>query len=88
MVRAVMAELQLVDFRARGLGHHLVPQADAEQRHAAQQLLGLAIGLPHRLRVARAVGEEHAVGAHRQHLFGRSVPGHDGELAATRHQTV
>ena len=83
-----MAELQLVDFRARGLGHHLVAQTDAEQRHLPQQLLRLAVGLLHRLRVARAVGEEHAVGAHGEHVFCQRVPGHDGELAATRHQTV
>ena len=88
VVAAVMAELQLVDFRARGLGHHLVAQTDAEQRHLPQQLLRLAVGLLHRLRVARAVGEEHAVGAHGEHVFCQRVPGHDGELAATRHQTV
>ena len=88
MVAAVVAELQLVDLGARGLGHHLVPEADAEQRNLPQQFLGLAVGLPHRLRVARAVGEERAVGIHRQHLFGRGVPGHHRKLAARGHQAV
>ena len=65
-----------------------MPQADAEQRHAAQQLLCLTVGFLHGLRVARAVGEEDAVGIHGQHLFGGGVPGHHRKLAARGHQTV
>ena len=86
VVAAVMAELQLVDLGTRGLGHHLWPRQMPNSGTFPSSFSGLSIGLLHRLRVTRAVGEEHAVGVHRQHVFGRRVPGHHSEFAARGHQ--
>ena len=86
LVAAVMSEFQLFHARARRLADHLVTQADAEHRHFSEQLLHLLVRARHRVRVARAVREEHAVGCHREHLFGRRVPRNDRHLAPSAHQ--
>ncbi len=54
-----------------------MPEADAEDRHLAQQLGQLGDDRAGFLRIARAVRQEHAIGLHGQHLAGRSVGGHD-----------
>ena len=54
-------------------GRHLLVQQRADHRH------GVFAG---RRRVAGAVGQEHAVGLHRQDLVGGGGGGHDGDLAA------
>ena len=68
MVAAAVAELELLDIRARRLGDHLVPQADAEHGHLPRQSLHLGVRALDGLGVARAVRQEHAVGSHGQHL--------------------
>ena len=64
-----------------GQRQQLVAQADAEDRHLAQQPADGLHGVAHRGRVARAVGEEDAVGLQGQRLLGRPVGGDDGDLA-------
>ena len=86
MVAAAVAELELLDIRARRLGDHLVPQADAEHGHLPQQLLHLGVRALDGLGVARAVRQEHAVGSHGQHLGRRGVPRHAGHAAAGAHE--
>ena len=71
MVRAVMALLHLHGAAAERDAEHLVAEADAEQRHLlvehfANHRHGVLAGGG---RVARAVGEEHAVGLPRQDVF-------------------
>jgi hypothetical protein len=84
VVAAVVAERQLVRDPAQGRRQQLVSQADAEDGHAAQQLTdGLdreAIGEADRGGVAGAVGEEHAVGLHAQHVGRRRDRRDDGDL--------
>ena len=88
VVAAAVAELELLDGGAGGLRDHLVPEADAEHGHLAQDLLHLRVGALHGLGVAGTVGQEHAVGGHGQHLFRRRVPRHDRELAARAHEVL
>ena len=88
MVAAAMAELELLDPGAGGLADHLMPQADAEHRHLAEELLHLGVGAGNRVGVARTVGEEHAVGFHREHVLGRCVPRDDGEVAPAAHEVL
>ena len=88
LVAAAVAELELFHLGAAGEADHLVPQADAEQRHAADELAHLGVGLLHGIRVARAVGQKDAVGVARQDLLGRGIPRHDRELAARAHEAL
>ncbi len=62
LVAASMAKLQLVCLGSQSQREHLVPQADAEERHLADQALQGFDGVGYRRWVARAVGYEHAVG--------------------------
>ena len=63
MVRAAMAELQLVGLAADGERQDLMAEADAEDRHAGgDQLPRVRDRVPQDGRITRAVAEEHAVG--------------------------
>ena len=84
VVRAVMALLHLHGLTADGERHHLVSQTDAEGRDLLlKQFLddrnGIFAGGG---RVARAVGEEDAIGIERQDVLGGRGRGHDGDVAA------
>ena len=81
MVGPVVPEGQLVGRPAQRRRQDLVAEADAEDRHAPDEV-------GHRRRrtregggVARAVGEEHAVGLEGQHVVGRGAGRHHGDRA-------
>ncbi|MCW0450790.1 hypothetical protein NB706_003624 [Xanthomonas sacchari] len=83
MVGAVVAVAHLQGLRAGGQRQQLVAQADAEGRDLArQQFLDRGDRIVARRRVAGAVGQEHAVRVHRQHLGDRRLRRHHGHLAA------
>ena len=62
VVAAVVPKGQLLDARAAGLGNDLVPQADAEHGHLAEQRPRGLDGLGHLARIAGPVRDQHAVG--------------------------
>ena len=84
VVGAVMAEGHLLGAPAQRQPEHLVAEADAEHRLAAgDQLADLGHGVDAGgRRVARAVGEHHAVRRERQHLLGGGRGGHHRHPAA------
>jgi hypothetical protein len=76
VVGAVVAELHLEGLGTRGQRHDLVAQADAEGGLAAvDQLAHGGDGVVAGLGVARAVGQEDAVGLELQHLGRRRLAG-------------
>ena len=56
LVATAVAELKLFHLSAAGQADHLVTQANAKDRHLADQLLHLLVGLHHGIGVAGAVG--------------------------------
>ena len=79
-----MAALHLARLAAQGERQDLVAEADAEQWHL---LVEHALDRRHavagrRRRIARAVGQEHAVGLVAQDVLGRGGGRHDRDLAA------
>ena len=90
VVGAVVPERQLDRLGAQGPAEQLVAEADAEDRHLAEQLADRLDGVGHLSRVARPVGQEDAVGLASQHV-GRRRRGRDdvdraeaGEVAKDR----
>ena len=71
VVRAAVAERQLVGLQAGGAGEQLVAEADAEHGLAVQQRADVLDDVVQRGGVARAGDEEEAVGVARQQLLGR-----------------
>ncbi len=74
-------------YRARpgGQRQQLMAQTDAEHRGVGIEDLGDRLDrVVAGLGVARAVGQEHAVGLHRQHFGGRGLRRHHGQPAAAR----
>ncbi len=69
VIRAVMAELQLVGSAAERQSAELVSQADAEDWHAPHQFANRLDRVSNRLGIARPVREENAVGMQCQHIF-------------------
>ena len=57
-------------------------QANAKDRHLADQLLHLLVGLHHGIRVTGAVRQKDAVGIHVEHLTRGRIPRHDSKVAA------
>ena len=82
LVATAVTELKLFHLSAAGQADHLVTQANAKDRHLADQLLHLLVGLHYGIGVAGAVGQKDAVGIHVEHLTRGRVPRHDGEVAA------
>src|SRR6185437_11769005 len=68
MVAAVVAELELVGLAAQRQPDQLVPEADAEDGHAAQEPANALHRIRARLRIAGAIREKHAVRLQRQHF--------------------
>ena len=81
VVGAVVAEGQLVGRAAECPGQDLVAEADAEDRHPAHQVGHGRGGAGQRGRIARPVGEEHAVGLEGEHLVGGRGGRHHGDGA-------
>ena len=72
MVGSVVTERQLVRRTTERQCEQLVTEADAESRRSARHDRRNALGsTDNHLRVSRAVGQEHPVGRHRQHILGR-----------------
>src|SRR5262249_3515269 len=82
VVRAVMAKGQLVRLAARGQAEDLVAEANAEDRQPSQQGAHRVGEIGHRLRVARAVREKHAVWLELEHGVGRRRRRYDGDVTA------
>ena len=87
VVGAAMSEFQLVGFTASGKTHELMAEADAEDGRAAEQLADVGDLRFERLGIAGAVGEKHAVGLERQHVFSGSQGRNHGDAAAGVRQT-
>ena len=90
VVGAAMAVMHLAGLRAERQRQHLVAEADAEDRQIEFQHLpddrhGIGAG---RRRIARPVGQEHAVGRVAQNLLGARRRGHDRDPAAERGQAA
>ena len=90
MVRAAMAVMHLAGLRAERQCEHLVAEADAEDRQIEFQELpdhrdGIGAG---RRRIARPVGEKHAVRPVAQDFLGARRGGHDRDPAAERGQAA
>ena len=64
LVAAVVAELELVGAAAEREPEDLVPEADAEDRHLAEQRARRSRRVRHGGGIAGAVGQEDAVGLH------------------------
>ncbi len=87
VIGAVMAEFHLEALASSGQPHDLMAEANAEGRHiGGDDALGRGNGVIAGFGVARAVGEEHAVGPQRQHVGGRGLRGHHGDAAAACRQ--
>ena len=82
LVATAVTELKLFHLGTAGQADHLVTQANAKDRHLADQLLHLLVGLHHSIGVAGAVGQKDAIGIHVEDLTRGRVPRHDGEVAA------
>src|SRR5438105_2755958 len=84
MIGAVMALMHLPGLGADGKPQHLMPQADPKGGRAGCDHL---LDHRHRIfagfgRIAGAVRKKHAVGLHRQNIFGRRRRRHHRDLAA------
>ena len=87
LVHTAVAVFQLFRFCARGKSHELVAQTDAENRPAQRRdLLQVFNDLHIFGRVARAVGEHHAVHLQRRKLGRGGASGHQRHLAAAFHK--
>ena len=86
VVGAVVAEAQLVGVEPERAPEDLVPEADAEQRHVAEQRAHVVGGVSDGCGIAGPVGEEHAVGITGEHFRRRRVGGHDIDRAPVREQ--
>src|SRR6185312_13729441 len=83
MVGAVMTELHLHGASAARQSQDLMAETDTEHGDVAlEQLAGRTDSVLAGLRIARAIGEEDAVGRECDHLFGSRLSGHDGHAAA------
>ena len=81
MISAVVAELQLVGLAAQRQAYKLMPQADAEDRHAPHQAADVVLGIIAGLRISWPVGQENSIGLERQHIFRFRLCRHHGDAA-------
>ena len=86
MVAAAVAELELVGLAAEGQAEELVAEADAEDRDLADEMADVVLRVRHRLRIAGAVREQHAVVAAVEDLLGMRGRRIDRDLAALPHE--
>ena len=82
VVGAAVPELELVRGEAQRLGEQLVPEADAEHGHFAEQPFDGLDRVAHRGRVARPVAEEHPVGLAFEDFSGAGLRRHHGDAEA------
>jgi hypothetical protein len=82
VVDPAVPELELERHPSQRVRGELVPEADPEDRHLAEQGADRLDLEPADRRVARPVGEEDPVGAQRQRFRGRGVGRHDGQSEA------
>src|SRR6202521_5951748 len=61
MIAAAVAELQLVGLSAEGQAEELMAEADPEDRNLPDEMADVLLRVRDRLRIARTVGEQHAV---------------------------
>ena len=88
LVATAVTELKLFHLGAAGQVDHLVTKTNTKDRHLADQLLHLLVGLHHGVGVAGAIGQKDAVGIHVEHLTRGRVPRHDGKVAAGADQPL
>ena len=88
VVGAPVTELELEGLEAERLRQELVPQADAEDGHLAEQALDGLDGVRDGRRVAGAVAQEHAVGRQLEHLLGARARRHDRDAEAAAGQVA
>ena len=87
VVGTVVAELHLEGLGARGQGHDLVTQTDAEGgQTCVHQGTGGGNGVVAGLRVTRTVAQEHAIRLQGQHLGRGRLGGDNGDPAAAAGQ--
>ena len=67
LVATAVTELKLFHLGAAGQADHLVTKTNTKDRHLADQLLHLLVGLHHGVGVAGAIGQKDAVGIHVEH---------------------
>ena len=63
-------------------------KTNTKDRHLADQLLHLLVGLDHGVGVAGAVGQKDAIGIHVEHLLGGRIPRNDSKVAAGADQAL
>ena len=88
LVATAVTELKLFHLSAAGQADHLMTQANTKDRHLADQLLHLLVGLHHGIGIAGAVGQKDAIGIHIEHLTRGRIPRHDGQVAAGADQAL
>lgn len=82
LIATVMAKRQLLYARAGRKRDELVTQADAKDGDVPQYASCGTSGSRYLLGVTRAIGEEHAVGPHREHATGGRIERYCRDLAA------
>src|SRR5581483_8686014 len=81
MVAAVVTELQFVGSAAESQAGELMPQADAEDRHASHHLANRFHRVVDRFGIAWTIRKEDAVGFERERIFGSGLGRYDGHTA-------
>ena len=88
LVATTVTEFELFHLGAARQADHLVTETNTKDRHLADQLLHLLVGLYHGIGVAGTVGQKDAIGIHVEHLTRGCIPRHDGEVAAGTDQAL
>ena len=82
LIDTTMAELELEGLRSECLAENLMPQADAKDRHLAQERMHGFDGVADGSRIAGAVREEDAVWLELENVVRRRIARHDGNPEA------
>src|ERR1700676_123075 len=86
VIRAMMAEFQLVGASTQSETAKLVAQANSEYGHAAEQLADVFDAIGNGFRIARAVRKKDAIRLHRQNVFGWGSRRNDLHVAVRIHE--